>query len=336
MHASAAFIPGVSAGSPRSTLVITGADLAIQPFPQLQTGPFQSAVFEPESKPLAQEGPLTYYPSYSTVDPQHKWQRIRDWASQDSVTALEPAAPATAQDRAEPSFLSAGPAGLHGGGGNASAAIAAGSPNPLPSGAGGAGSDSSASIDSTLLEMELERARASLRVATAGAAGRLSAEGSVGRLFGGASTTFGAPPAPGPGPRPGLAASREPSFAGLGPVPSTGRVAPHPPGQHVTARADTFQAGLGAIGEMSALLNASLEGSVLAAGAGGTVTAGRTGAAGSVGISGYVHSMQHAHAAFSVEVSVRWHLWPGFCGFTVLPVAGMAAEGGSRGALPRR
>ncbi|KAG2436403.1 hypothetical protein HXX76_006707 [Chlamydomonas incerta] len=179
--------------------------------------------------------------------------------------------------------------------------MAADSPNPLPSGAGGAGSDSSASIDSTLLEMELERARASLRVATAGAPGRLSAEGSLGRLFGGASAIFGGQPAPGPGPRPGLAASREPSFAGLGPVPSTSKLASQPPGQHVSSRADTFQAGLGAIGEVSALLNTSLAGPVPATGAHGAAAAGRTGAVGSVGISGFVHSMQHAHAAFSVE-----------------------------------
>lgn len=40
----------------------------------------------PQQAP-AQDGPLAYYPTFSLVDEKGKWQRIHDWALQDSVNA---------------------------------------------------------------------------------------------------------------------------------------------------------------------------------------------------------------------------------------------------------
>lgn len=38
-------------------------------------------------QPPAQDGPLAYYPSFSTVDEARKWQYIESWAQRDSATA---------------------------------------------------------------------------------------------------------------------------------------------------------------------------------------------------------------------------------------------------------
>ncbi|GIL84611.1 hypothetical protein Vretifemale_13264, partial [Volvox reticuliferus] len=136
---------GPGAGSsPRQAVVITGADIAIQPVAQ------HTAVFDQDVQAPAQEGPLTQYPTFSVVDPRHKWQRIRDWASKDSATATGAA--------------SAGSSGVV-----ATGTGTATQPGNSPATAGEV--DVTASIDSTLLELELERARASLKAAAAAGGG---------------------------------------------------------------------------------------------------------------------------------------------------------------------
>ncbi|PNH06937.1 hypothetical protein TSOC_006663 [Tetrabaena socialis] len=131
--------PLYAGDSPRQAVLISGNDISIQPL-----GP--QAAFEQDTQVPAQEGPLTYYPSYSIVDPRHKWQRIHDWASLDSATAT-----------GGPAFASGAAAAGRAGG-------AADMGSPLGNAAEEA-DDVAASIDSTLLELELERARASLKAA---------------------------------------------------------------------------------------------------------------------------------------------------------------------------
>lgn len=80
-----------------------------------------------------QEGPLALYPDFSIVDQRRKWQRIKDWAAQDSTVAATSAPPLPA---------TAAPSVLH---------------------------DDAHSVDSTLLELELERARTSMQAAQFGA-----------------------------------------------------------------------------------------------------------------------------------------------------------------------
>lgn len=78
------------------------------------------------------------------------------------------------------------------------------------------------------------------------------------------------------------------------------------PGLHgsisMSARADAFQASVGAIGDVSALLHHQ------AMHTPGTGSSGMSAAAllarNGVGITGYIQSMQHAQAAFTVEVGV--------------------------------
>ncbi|EFJ42063.1 hypothetical protein VOLCADRAFT_97975 [Volvox carteri f. nagariensis] len=148
--------------SPRQALVITGADIAIQPV-------VQHPGFEHDMHAPTQEGPLAQYPTFSVIDPSHKWQRIRDWASKDSATATG-AASAGSSGAAE--TLMGGP----------------------PANAGEV--DVTASIDSTLLELELERARASLKAAAAagGPGGTSSVAAAISAAAAAAAKAIGVPP----------------------------------------------------------------------------------------------------------------------------------------------
>ncbi|GLC53887.1 hypothetical protein PLESTB_000800400 [Pleodorina starrii] len=313
--------PGVSQGgqgtasSPRQAVVITGADIAIQPVPQ-------HAVFEQDVQAPAQEGPLTYYPTLSIIDPRHKWQRIRDWASKDSATAT-----------GAPSTVSSGGAG-------------APAPGP-PANAGEV--DVTASIDSTLLDLELERARASIKAANAAGGGTSSvaaaisaaaaavraaplhlhtaahsAGGALAAARQSAADLIGMPSSLSVGaaaPRAG-ATPREPSFGGFGSgaaAAAAAAAAPHNnPLRYSTmsasaamlsgsaapasARADAFQPSVGAMADVSAMLHQHAMPTPISAVSGGA--SGRLGAGvgpGGVGISGYVHGMHHTQAAFTVE-----------------------------------
>ncbi len=280
--------PGSPHSPGRQAVIISGADISIQPLSP--AGAFQQDMQAP-----AQEGPLAYYPTFSQVDPRHKWQRIRDWASHDSATATGPtsgtaAAAAAAHSHALGApgvgmdMAGAYPAGSAGqvvyGTGHAGAQLP-GAPAASASGADPA--DVTASIDSTLLELELERARASLKAAAAagGGGGQMPGSRIAGSATNVAAALAAAAMAPGPA-APGAVfgrsadpaaasaaaamhpapASREASFgyaaavsaAAPFPGPAVGTVMNS--GAH--GRADAYQAGLTAIGEVSAVFNRSL------------------------------------------------------------------------------
>lgn len=280
--------PGSPHSPGRQAVIISGADISIQPLSP--AGAFQQDLQAP-----AQEGPLAYYPTFSQVDPKHKWQRIRDWASHDSATATGPtpgtaAAAAAAHSHAlgapgfgmdVPGAYASAPAGqvVYG-----TAHAGAQLPDVPAATAGGADqADMTASIDSTLLELELERARASLKAAAAAGGGGGPVAGS--RIAGSATNVAAALAAAAMAPGPAASgavisrpadpaaaaaaaamhpapASREASFGYAAAMSAAAPFIAPAVGTALNSgaqgRADAYQAGLTAIGEVSAVFNRSL------------------------------------------------------------------------------
>ena len=96
----------------------------------------QPSGLEQEGQAPPQDGPLAHYPTFAIVDTRHKWQRITEWATQDSVRAAS--RPEQGQGQAQEFMMTP----------EASVSVHTADIH---------------SVDSTLLEMEMERARASMQ-----------------------------------------------------------------------------------------------------------------------------------------------------------------------------